>query len=1179
MGTVHGQVICKESALGVKGLVVEAIDIPAAELSTTHTTFPRAKRLASGFTGVDGSFVLTFGKAADEQEPVNLLVAVSGPEEADQVSTPLFISPRVRSHAAAHEGYFIQIPEEKLKKAGIAPPGIKEEDAKPVDVARRRIVGAVEDELKIAEAAIEASALKIDRAATVAKKFQEDFLPKIQARLSRVTKERADSDTFVKDGDPVEDALTMLIGNDLTSTINDGGKKAPVKVRFALTQAQHDEVAAALERGRISRRRLDELLGDGFFANELEYVAESPLAVLTRDFSDKERAAAEALGVKIQPPEPDPRPAQPTVRGTTDLLGPNAAALEEGDIDKFLGRLTANMTSPEEEILAGIEPKATQDNLSSRMQSLKFTPSPAEVCSFYDFSHLQIAFRHVWQEAIDEGILSLAETAYDQIVKAGGTPDSGAHRDPVKALTKAGELVFRAASTGSDMAVMAKAAPANLPPPPTGARKPFPPVWAGPIDNVFEVIKDPTGNPSDELPDIINELNQRLREPYSFTTFAANRQQRSVNFGCLVTYRQCWCPVVYQAGRIAKTLTLAPKEVQKYTKTIRRKTRRAEKEVKNHLSIRKEEMSQTARLEQEIISKAQTKTHFEMSAEQSTPGGTGPTSKMSFGREASQNSDQAKKAFRESVIKAAQEFKDEFTLEVTTEESDEYESIETGELHNSNEGAALCFVFLELQRRYRVSERLHRLTPIVFVAREMPAPHEINESWIIAHDWILRRVLLDDSFVPALDYLCTRIVGDQVAIQEIRTNITQQRQILVELKQQLTIVRERTATYRSMLEKSMLVTAQRRAESGGGGGILGSIRSIPGVGAAIELGEDAMEAVGDFLNPDTPNVGDNRLDTLKETIQRSIEEERDMLMRVEREVTALNALTESYAKLLADNKNQRAQVLRLRIHLKQNITYYMQQIWSHQPPDQTFLELHETPVPKFKDESEYDFGAFDPVEDALNPYAHRNAGTDEPTEIYEATIISNFTLDGTDPLAKVAHLDDVKGYFGNYMMLALRESNPLTEFMMEPYVLRGFEELTDPDDVGNWTLDEFAEYVVRLKAGLTTAQFNKIKERLARQYERLLKSPIRNGEEIVVPTGSLFIEALPAGTSLHEELKRLQRAMDVKLAQENVRAAALKNLLLADRILNNERDDPDIDKKVVITGLAAGPTVPVDDPN
>jgi len=759
MGTVHGQVVCKESALGIKGLVVEALDVPDAELAATptgRTALPRVRRLSSGFTREDGGFVLTFGEAEEQPEAINLLIVVSGPEETNGEPTPLFVSPRVRPHAAAQESYFIQITEDQLKQAGITPPGIKDDQSKPVDVARRRIIGASEDDVQIADAQIEASTLKVERAAKVARAFQADFLPKIQERLSRVNTARAASETFIADGDPIDDATTTIIAKDLGDTINEGGNKAPIKVRFALTDAQRDEVTAALDGGRISRTQLTQILGEDFFANELEYIADDPLAVLTRNLSEKERSAAEALGIEIQPPEPDPTTTQPTVPGTTDVLSENAAALEEGDIDRFLGRLTANMTSPEEDILAGVEPKATQKDLSTRMQNLKFMPSPAEVCAFYDFSHLQIAFRHIWQEAIDEGVLSLAEAAYDQIVKAGGTPDLGAHRDPLIALTKAGELVFRAASTGSQMALMAKPAPRNPPPVPTCTRKPFPPVWAGTLDGVFEVIKPPTGNPSDELPDIINELNQRLREPYSFTTFAANRQQRSVNFGCLVTYRQCWCPVVYQAGRIAKTLTLAPKEVQKYTKTIRRKMRRAEKEVKHNLSIRKDEMSQTSRLEQEIVSKAQTKTHFEMSAEHSTPGGTGPTSKMSFGREASQNSDQAKKSFRESVIKAAQEFKDEYTLEVTTEESDEYESVEVGELSNPNDELAVTFIFYELQRRYRVSERLHRLTPIVFVAREMPAPHEINESWIIAHDWILRRVLLDDSFVPALDYLCTK---------------------------------------------------------------------------------------------------------------------------------------------------------------------------------------------------------------------------------------------------------------------------------------------------------------------------------------------------------------------------------------------------------------------------------------
>jgi hypothetical protein len=90
MGTVHGQqVVCKESALGVKGLVVEALDVPGPEF-TTVAGAPKARRLASGFTGPDGSFWLAFDDKAEGQPgPINLLVAVSGPEESHQDPTPL----------------------------------------------------------------------------------------------------------------------------------------------------------------------------------------------------------------------------------------------------------------------------------------------------------------------------------------------------------------------------------------------------------------------------------------------------------------------------------------------------------------------------------------------------------------------------------------------------------------------------------------------------------------------------------------------------------------------------------------------------------------------------------------------------------------------------------------------------------------------------------------------------------------------------------------------------------------------------------------------------------------------------------------------------------------------------------------------------------------------------------
>ncbi len=69
--------------------------------------------------------------------------------------------------------------------------------------------------------------------------------------------------------------------------------------------------------------------------------------------------------------------------------------------------------------------------------------------AFHDFNNLQIAFDYVWQEAIDQGILDLAQNAYETIVGLGGNPD---HPDyltgpPVRGLAAEGNLVLKANAT------------------------------------------------------------------------------------------------------------------------------------------------------------------------------------------------------------------------------------------------------------------------------------------------------------------------------------------------------------------------------------------------------------------------------------------------------------------------------------------------------------------------------------------------------------------------------------------------------------------------------------------------------------------------------------------------------------------------------------------------------------
>jgi len=74
---------------------------------------------------------------------------------------------------------------------------------------------------------------------------------------------------------------------------------------------------------------------------------------------------------------------------------------------------------------------------------------------------------------------------------------------------------------------------------------------------------------------------------------------------------------------------------------------------------------------------------------------------------------------------------------------------------------------------------------------------------------------------------------------------------------------------------------------------------------------------------------------------------------------------------------------------------------------------------------------------------------------------------------------------------------------------------------------------------------------------------------IIVPTSSLYIEAMPGTHPLLEDFKLKHRVIDVQKAKAETRKLELENLRYASRLLNNELGDPDVDKQVVVEGSTA----------
>lgn len=657
---------------------------------------------------------------------------------------------------------------------------------------------------------------------------------------------------------------------------------------------------------------------------------------------------------------------------------------------------------------------------------------------------------------------------------------------------------------------------------------------------------DPLGG-SSRLGQLLTQLDKLLSERrYAFDVFKAN----SINFGIMVTYRQKWVPHQYQVGDLVKTIPLAPKEIRRYTtRAVTRKTR-AVKELEDNLQNRKSESSDTSRVDEEIVQKAQEKTHFNLTANETFGGdGFSISASQAGGGDASKESARVKKEIRESVLKSAQEYRQQHRMEIDTSESLETEETSFHEIQNPNDELAVTYLFYELQRTYHISERIRQLTPVILVANDVPAPHEIDDAWLIQHDWILRRAILDDSFRPALDYLTKSFVGAEVNIRILEANAIAQKNLVDKLNQQIQTQIGLLETYQESVQNAVGNLAGSKQQQGMFDTVKRIFDPIGITGKADTGAVDAAQAMVDYA---------------KETRDRADRERARLLSQLDIAVTALQAAVDKLSTAVKEHYDRVAEIDRLRVHIKDNILYYMQAIWRQEPPDQRFFRLYNIDVPIVTADTA---GVTVNVSasNGSKPGAMNLSSFFQDGETLSAPIPMPEVTVTRKKLVEVADLDNVLAYKGNYMVFALKETDYITLHMMQDYmeVLEGELLLRDPDELGNYSVEELQDLAMRMyrdKPDVYEAHKEDIKRLL---IDRLTASR-KDNDLVIVPTSSLYIECLVGTHPLLEDFKLIHRALDVKKVQAEVRRAELENIRLAARALEGEREDPDIEKKIVI---------------
>ena len=640
-----------------------------------------------------------------------------------------------------------------------------------------------------------------------------------------------------------------------------------------------------------------------------------------------------------------------------------------------------------------------------------------------------------------------------------------------------------------------------------------------------------------DITKLLDELSDRLKERYRFDVFAP----ASINYGVLLNYRQHWEPQSYQVGDLVSTIPLAPQETRKFTtKTVVKKTRSV-KEIQDSLRSSKYESSDTARVDAEIVDRAKNDTNFKYNASGSS--GNDALFKVeggvSGGNDQAVESAQTKKEFHEAVLKTAQEYRNERRMEIATEETREDETTGTREIRNPNDELTVTYLFYELQRRYLVDEALYRATPVIMVANDVPSPDEVDQAWILRYDWIIKRVILDDSFLPALDYLAANYTGEEVTLLTLEMEVQHERDVVDKISQQVQVADIAVNAAALGLQNAQLqqVNDMQAAES--------------------------VSFVKSFFDPlnltqtgkiDDGNSDRARIDMAKDALQRAQTKSDDFKSQLRTELTALQVAIDKYTAAATKHFSMLADIDRLRLHIKDNIIYYMQGIWTYEPPDQRYFRLYNLDVPVFTQEGNVQLtpkqgiGAIDPLRNAY-------------TISMPPPIVSTNTM----KLHQVAEIETLLGFKGNYMIFPLVNfDNYMAWYLMQDYI--HFDDsagviAADPDPTAGMTLDQ-------LKAAMAAVYAQNPASFAANEpaFQQIMLQLLSDATQkmVIVPSKSLYIEALPGTRPLLEDFKLIHRAIDIKKAQAEVRRAELENLRLAARLENVELGDPDIDKVVVV---------------
>jgi hypothetical protein len=1106
-----GRVIVEDVGSPVPGVVVEAFDVTKAKKQPSRLTdadiswVGAEPSLGSDLTDEDGRFDWSVERVAF---PIRVAVAVfgTGPKKDPEL---LKLVERVRTVVAGRHELVIDLSADALRRAPASGPG-----SAPARVEAAREHALAADSLRRAAGQARAGGVPA-------------------ARKNRAATEASVVKAFVDRGNaPARDSQGVL-----SPAVVPAGTSARTHTRQLMhavlqSKATRDFTARGLI--DLSDAARDKLLDAN--GNPKSGTSDDDIraALFGPDYEggSPHRHRRDLLSVACRLRTPPYERCGDDGDGGGDGSEGNGNGNGDGDGSSQLERIKALTSALLEDAarlplpLGSGSERSTTESLSADLKKLFIGGGPADDVALFDFERLFLAADLPVRFAVDPRFTHEVTDAVEKAAALGG--DTGVHvqagTDVLDGLVEEAKALAASDPYSSvEKTRLSQATGATLR---MGgfsdAATWVDDLWANALGDVGAGVR---GRFADVL-DYLDDLSSQRRSNYPFSPFATDGDGPAVTYGLVLGFRQRWEPRGYQAGDLVKSIPLAPKSSIKYSTRRKRVRSYSEKRTQASESTYSTEEQDVARDVAKIVRETKLNTSLSLTHEAGggVPGVGSASTTTVWNVGAERDSSSTKEAFREETRKQTQLHKQSSSLELTVATTEELEVEEASEVTNPNDEIVVTYLFYELQRRFMVSEHLQRVTPVVLVAQPLPAPSSLDSAWLARHDWIVRRVLLDRSLAPALEYAVSgKILADKGRAEELESTLDKQREVVDAVKRDLAALRS----------EDLLPDPENIWQ-------LWLVREYDEHDKGWRDDEEKVRKV----------FGDDVADRLAERKQTIAAREADL----RRELGNLERATSAYVEAFGHYVREAIQLERLLLHIKDNIVYYMQAIWEHESRDQRYLRLRHVSVPEVAGTVRY----------KLEP----SGRPPRPPTFHPPLTVSakaNLAVGGDVELGEVADLAAPLGYVGNAMVLPVMRWNELVEFLMVPFAC-ALTGVNDPDDTGNMTLSDFESLVCCLKEQLPAREFNALKPRIEEAWTARVEDPRPDAEESTIPTGSLFIEALPGGHPVLEDFKLFHRALDVRQVMADLVSRQLEQLRLGARIIRDELDDPNVDKKVNVVG-------------